>query len=512
MSDKNLVWKLGKRVLVSLIVFAILLVLQRGWRVLAQDGDWTPPVVISALPAFSWFPDLTVDAFGSVHVVWCSTTPLESGHLQEQVSYTRWNGENWSEPNDIVPPSPNIARQAIAADLSGNVHLIFGGAAYGNLVLHYQKASLEEAWSAAAWSSPHLINQGTSYMGDIAVDSRGVIHVIYDDTIRYADENQLVRADIFYRHSTDGGRLWSAPVHLYPEPTTGSARPYMEIDSSDVIHVTWDEGWDRLSGASEDLFHSVYIFSLDGGETWSPPTVINYPDETVTQLAVGSDGGGGVMLVWRATEYDDIFYQWSTDGGRSWEAQSTIPQLFARPWMNPFDMYDMATDSAGRIHLLVVGRESQERSALLGVYHLIWGEGEWSTPTRLFASEGLYPEYPKLVIHEGNQLYAAWFTREGDVWDQEVDREVWYSRSQSVAPYQPVTPLPTFTPIPPTPTRMPIPTATPYPTVSFEYTGLPDGLHTESDDLLRLVIALSPVILVILVVMMVKMGWFRRLR
>jgi len=52
----------------------------------------------------------------------------------------------------------------------------------------------------------------------------------------------------------------------------------------------------------------------------------------------------------------------------------------------------------------------------------------------------------------------------------------------------------------------------PYPTVSFENTGLPDGLHTESDDVLRLVIALSPVALIILIVMAVKMGWFRRSR
>jgi len=48
--------------------------------------------------------------------------------------------------------------------------------------------------------------------------------------------------------------------------------------------------------------------------------------------------------------------------------------------------------------------------------------------------------------------------------------------------------------------------------VSLENTGLPDGLYTESDDLFRLAIALSPAALVILVVMVVKMGWFGRLR
>jgi hypothetical protein len=275
--------------------------------------------------------------------------------------------------------------------------------------------------------------------------------------------------------------------------------------------VTWDEGWDRLTGEGDPM-HGIYTFSADGGETWSPTTVITYPEATVAQLTVGSNGAGGVMLVWRATSRDEIFYQWSTDAGRFWGEPSAIPLIFARPWATPFDMYDMATDSAGQIHLLVVGREILERGAPLGVYHLVWDGENWSEPTRVFADLESFPEYPRIVVHEGNQLHAAWFTRGGDVWDDEASRRVWYSSSQSSAPHKPVAPLPTLTPILPTPTRMPIPTATPYPTVSFEDMGLPDGLHTESDDLLRSAIALSPVILVILVVMAVKMGWFRRFR
>jgi hypothetical protein len=169
--------------------------------------------------------------------------------------------------------------------------------------------------------------------------------------------------------------------------------------------------------------------------------VITYPDSTVAQLTVGSNGQGGVMLVWRAASRDELFYQWSTDNGHSWGAPSTIPRVFARPWSNPFGMYDMATDSAGHIHLLVIGRESQEKDALQGVYHLVWDGDYWSVSERIFASSELYPEYPKIVVYEGNQLHAAWFTREGSVWDQDVNREVWYSRGQSPAPHQVVTPL-----------------------------------------------------------------------
>jgi hypothetical protein len=504
--------------LTLLVVAVTLLALNRGQWALAQEGNWTAPTVISAPPGFSWFPDLAVDAFGSVHVVWCHTIPLERRRgLQEQVYYTHWNGENWSQPNDIVPPSADIVRNAITTDLAGNVHLLFGGSVYSGFGLYHQKAPVSESWSAAAWSMPHHLNQGASYMGDIGVDSRGVIHVVYDDTLHRASEDELALADISYRRSLDGGRIWSTPIRLHSDPLIGSARPSLEIDRNDVIHVTWDEGWDRLSGESSDTYYGFYISSLDGGETWTPPTVIDHPDALVVQLTVGSDGQGGLMLVWGTTSrdelfYDELFYQWSTDGGQSWGAPSVIPRVFARPWTTPFDMYDMATDSAGHIHLLVVGRWSQDRNALLGVYHLVWDGDRWSTPERIFAATGLYPEYPQIVVHEGNQLHAVWFTREGGIWDSEANREVWYSSSQSPAPHQAVTPLPTPTPKSPTPTPSPIPTATLYPTVSLENTGLRDGLRTERDDVLRLAIALSPVALVILAVMAVRRYWLGRFR
>jgi hypothetical protein len=509
--SRDRVWK-RNWILGCLVVVVVLLALNGSQWVRAQAGNWTEPTVISALPdGVCWFPDLAVDVLGSVHVIWCQTTPLE-GTLWEQVYHAHWNGESWSNPNDIVPYSLDIVRNAIATDLAGNVHLIFGGSVYDrNFGLYYRKAPAGEAWSAAAWSTPHRINQGISYMGDIALDSQGGIHVIYDDTLHYADEDEPAMADIYYRHSTDGGRIWSAPINLYPGPLTGSARPQMEIDSKDVIHVTLDEGWDRLSGKGEPAY-SVYTSSADGGETWTPTTVITYPDSTVAQLTVGSNGQGGVMLVWRAASRDELFYQWSTDNGHSWGAPSTIPRVFARPWSNPFGMYDMATDSAGHIHLLVIGRESQEKDALQGVYHLVWDGDYWSVSERIFASSELYPEYPKIVVYEGNQLHAAWFTREGSVWDQDVNREVWYSRGQSPAPHQAVTPLPTPTPLPPTVTPSPTATITPYPTISLEDAGAPDGLYTDADDALRLAAALSPIVLLILIVVLVNRVWSSRIR
>jgi len=505
-------WAYIRKVVLIFLVF-LFAILPGFSIVFAQAELWSEPVNISNTSSSSWFPDLATDSRDNVHIIWCETTKIKEGRDKEQVFYSLWDGESWSDLNDLVPPSNDIIRNAIAMDHSDNLHMLFGGSVYDTeFTLHHQQASFDKAWSAAAWSKPHRISQGASYMGDIAVDSQGTIYVVYDDTIRYEEDTELAVADIFFRRSVDGGKTWSAPLNLFPSRFTGSSRPQIKVDNSGAINVVWDEGWDRLTGKG-DPAHGVYTFSLNEGQTWSPVISVDYPEATVAQLTVGADDHGGVMLVWRATSRNEVFYQWSTDSGGSWGAPSTISGIFARPWTNPFDMYGMDTDSAGHIHLVMVGRRIPDSNAALGVYHLEWDGRAWSAPEKIYEGPG-FPEYPKITISQGNHLHVAWFIRES-LWDDKGTgpHQVWYSSSRSAAPYQVVTPVPTATPMTPTFTPSPIaPTATPYPSLHLEQVGLPDGLKTESDDVFRLAIALAPVALLVLVVMAVSMGWLKKLR
>ena len=473
----------------------------------SDSYQWSEPVNVSNTPDASWFPDLVVDSYNNVHIVWCETVrPEKEPVLDERVYHRMWDGNQWSESIDIVASGPDINRNALGIDRRDNLYLTFRYAVSRGIGTVLLQAPAKQAWTAAAWTRPHRLDvKANAYMTDLAVDSQGVLHVVFDD--RGVSETEICYtgcSDIYYRRSADQGRTWSSPFNLSHSPA-GVTREQIKVDSNDTIHVTWDDGWDRITEAGEPVSAS-YTFSTDGGKTWAPITSITHPESTVAQLTAGSDGQGGVMLVWRATSRDELYYQWSTDDGQSWGAPSVIPGVFARPWTIPYDMYDMATDSLGHIHLLVVGRQSWAQDALLGVYHLVWDGDRWSTPEMVFAKPGFRPEYPKIVVHEGNQFHAVWFTREGSYWDQQVNREVWYSSSESSAPHQPVTPLPTFTPIPPTATPNPTPTVTPYPTVSLEGSGLPEGLRTESDEVFRLAIALSPVVLVVLAVGVVRAG------
>lgn len=477
-----------------------------------QIDNWTQPVIISTSTVsetvVSWFPDLTVDDFNSVHTVWCLTNISHTTHdtqPPEQLIYSRQTRAGWSQPNDIVPPSLDIIRNSITTDLNGHVLLLYSGSVHGRpLTLYFTQANVNDAWSAQAWSPYVQINHGASYMGDIAVDSHGVIHVIYDDSVRYPwQENQEVYADIYYRKSFDGGKTWTIPVNLANSPDTGSARPYLEIGSDDTLHVTWDEGWDRFTGAEANSLYSAYTYSKDGGESWSIIKIISYPTSTTGQLTVGSNGKGGVMLVWRSTLDQNVYFQWSNDGGVTWSVKPTIHGIYTRQWTIPFDMYDMASDSNGNIHLILVGQRN-ETDSYPGVYHLVWDGKRWSDPQLIFYQDNLYPEYTKIVIYGGNQIHAVWFTREKSVWEQ-TGRVIWYSRSQVDAPTVTIIPRPTPTVPLPTFTHTPRPSVTPRPTISSEGISTASPIK-EKEYLTIIMFVLSPVALLLGVVFLITLS------
>ncbi|MDH4136512.1 MAG: exo-alpha-sialidase [Anaerolineae bacterium] len=462
----------------------------------------------------SWFPDLAVDREGRVHVVWCETDHLAMNYSQpgddidpskfERLYYSMWDGQQWSQANDIVPSQQNIIRNAIAVDDYNVLHLLFDfSPPFG---LYYKKAQASQASSAAAWTPPRLVNSRSgTYMSDIAI-FQDTLHIVYDD--RGAAEGECPGcADIFYRRSTDRGLTWSTSVALFPTGT-GSNYAQMEIDKTGVVYLAWNEGWDRLGGRGSPRY-GVYMYSADGGSTWSAPTIVSYPNATNMRFAVGSDGQGGVMLVWRTAspEYPGIYYMWSTDYGESWSPPQALPDIFAQPTTSGHGMYDMATDSAGHIHLLVTGRLSIAQDPP-GVYHLEWDGNNWSSPLVVYKGDW-YPMYPHLVIDRGNQLHVTWSISESQETDEPL--QAWYAHGQSQAPAETPVPLPTPIPSPmATPLATSTPTATPYPTLAPGGAALPDGLYTENDDLLRLLIGLAPVLILATAILAIRFGWLRR--
>jgi hypothetical protein len=491
--------------------------------------SWSEPVMLSEEPWFGWFPDVTVDNLGKVHVFWEAADfsrwrlGLENSILYPfGLIHRTWDGRDWSEQNDVIAYMGTegiIFRLATAVDAGGYVYLT-----YSRDGVNFVRALAEKSMSAAAWSAPYKMSGGI-YMSDVAVDSKNNIHIVYEETIMDPlDESQLasrlssetplrsallVHAEICYRRSEDGGKTWTAPVNL-SKTLEGTHRVQIKIDGQDVVYVTWDEGWSRWGSSDRaEPRYGVLVASPDGGRSWSRLATFAYPEGTNAQLATASDGQGGVLAIWRARTTEDIYYVWSTDYGRSWSPESTLPGIYARRWNdNQFDAYDIALDSAGTMHVVLVGRESAERNARgeweePALYHLAWNGVSWSRPTLIRrCDEGWRPEYPKIAISRGNQLHVTWFEYNYTERFYIATSRVWYSSHQSAAPEVSLPPTSTPTPIPTlTPSPVAEPTAITMPMPFLESTPLPQELaksiFTDTDEVLLLAKSLIPVALFI---------------
>jgi len=319
-------------------------------------------------------------------------------------------------------------------------------------------------------------------------------------------------ADIFYRHSTDGGKTWSAPVNL-SNTFAGSVKPQVHVGSGSNVYVVWEEGEDWYTYEGYPV-GSVYVHSSDGGNTWTEPVMFSSPKGAPQQITLGVGWEGDLVVVWRLPKGDRFYYQHSTDNGATWSEPQPIPGVIPKPWASfSLDAYHTTTDSAGHVHLFLLGY-LYSVGKKLGLIHLVWNGSEWSPPIQIYASTDP-PEWPRADVGAGNKVYVTWFSRdEKHINDSERGRyKIWVSFYQADAPSQTPVPVPTSAPTP-APDALgqdgSTPTSTPTPLVVPDSSPLPPGIFTESDEVARLALALAPIAVVVLVIFAVRFGKLRR--
>lgn len=121
-----------------------------------------------------------------------------------------------------------------------------------------------------------------------ALDSRGQLWLA-----RVENRHLLVS------HSADGGRSFSAPVAVTPQPEAVTAdaenRPKIAIGADGIVHVTWTQNLGKpMTG------HIRYVRSTDGGRSFSPPLILNDDRQVISHRfdALAVDGRGRVAVTW----------------------------------------------------------------------------------------------------------------------------------------------------------------------------------------------------------------------
>jgi hypothetical protein len=135
--------------------------------------------------------------------------------------------------------------------------------------------------SGRTFSKALTVGPGKGYSDapKLAVDSRGVLHLVYAES----ENGSFARYDIRHTYSEDEARTFATPraiSHPLPKQFESAAFPSLDIDGKGNIYVTW-ELYRRLDERPRGLGMGI---SFDHGKTFSSPVVV----------PGSSDPGGGL--------------------------------------------------------------------------------------------------------------------------------------------------------------------------------------------------------------------------
>lgn len=233
-------------------------------------------------------PVMTIDNDDKIHVVWEDNTDGEWGFDSEimYASYTEATG--WTNATVISDGFNNIYWNdaesydpAIALDNNGNLHVVWEdgtdgiwGSDWEIMYVSYTEAT---GWSnVSVLSDGHnnfYWNDGFSLNPDIAIDSSNNIHVVWEDD---TDGTWGSDVEIMYVSYTEATG-WSIPTVIsdgYNDIFWNngvSQEPSIAIEPTDAIYVVWEDDTDSVWGIDLEIMCTYYV----GGDGWSNATVIS---------------------------------------------------------------------------------------------------------------------------------------------------------------------------------------------------------------------------------------------
>lgn len=407
-------------------------------RLFAQESSWSTPLNLGAY----WYPDIAVDTDGNVYVTWSSST---DGYNLVMLDVRSDNGD-WSGQNDVQASSDPLmaTRPSISAGKEHILHLTYLDAG-----VRYSQAPTGRAIDAQAWTVAQEIGPGN--FPRIVQDEKGILHLVYSSNI--PSESCTVCDYIFYASSREDGLEWSDSVDISHLPT-GAAYPQVMVSREGSIHVVYQAEKVNDFGGRTGFATAMHVVSSDGGQSWTDPSRVDPTrgdsiELQARNIAIAEHGNGQLAVVWWSPSDDLVYYQLSTDDGRTWSSPTTIPNVFGiwGIYNSRQDIYSMATDGQGDVHLVMVGRRSigQENAAL---YHLEWNGTQWSLPEVIASYDGDMPEWPRIAIGLGNHLHVAWFVRDANhLYDPDDGQyRVYYSDRVLAIPGVSPQPVPPVTP------------------------------------------------------------------
>jgi uncharacterized repeat protein (TIGR01451 family) len=293
----------------------------------SPTGTWSSAINISnQTPSFR--PQIVIDKFGTLHVVWQTYIA--------NVSYIQYATHSitgtWSTPITLGTSSGGIDDNPIhlLTTPDGAVHVAWQGYIAGTSEIQYAARSVTGTWSTSENVSSNSVEARNPRL---AVDSAGNVHIIWLD-----------QAKLRYARRSAGG-LWSSPYGL-SDSTAYSGRPQITVDANDAAHIVWQQ----VDSAGSDIFYA----RRTSADVWSQQNLTNSPGDW-NSPQIGVDASSTIHIVWNHGYY----LQRQLDGTWLGPVQTSsedigLPRLLVRGdgslhvlWVRDWGFYYAFKDASG---------------------------------------------------------------------------------------------------------------------------------------------------------------------
>jgi len=407
-----------KNRILGLVILISLLLTPSGMgyqTVSAQDQDeekpWSEAIDLCTTDK-CWFPKMTSDLAGNIHVVWGSWGGSEA--ITEQATntiyYTRYDGKTWTEPLDIIiapatEGTVEIGDIFVAPD--GMLYLAWGS----DGTVYVSNVPVELADNAREWTTT-VVDEGTRPR--LGYDpERNYLYCIYILTLRdesdTSDQEPRQLYNIMVTYAEDSDLNWAERASVFELRTKNATAVVSNVvvGQNGVVHISWSENTLQSNWLGASIWYARII---NDGETiqstiqkLSGPTDAKSPNQAYPYLVECPDGD--LFAFWSNGVGSDVgrYYRFSYDTGNNWEPienafAGAISGLTGMPGIIcTNNKIEVATSAFSGLDILTGVRYS--------TYDV--REKTWTQLESIEVKD--HPgEHPSLALTHGNRLHLIW--------------------------------------------------------------------------------------------------------
>lgn len=261
-------------------------------------------------PAASMEPCLAVNRDGNLSLAWTDArNDAGDGNLEIYFKCLLPSGASVSPDIRVTNDVGRSERPKLCVDSNNMVHLVwydFRDSSSGTVINHgvfYRKL---EPFGIAASQERRITFASPSSRPDVAVDTDGNVHVVFDDD-RYAS------FDIFYTLLDNNGITIRDDMNISPKDDYESRYPSVSLSDSNAVDVVWQDfapgNWEvHYSAMAYDGSLEVYDQQITEGSfvNATRPSVMCSRDNNTLVMFVGELGGGNTDLFFCRTHRPDV--------------------------------------------------------------------------------------------------------------------------------------------------------------------------------------------------------------